>query len=442
MPGGEFGLVSGMIRIPLTARILLGLVAGLLVGAALRSADPALRDGAVAVAEPVGGLWLDALRMTVIPLVFSLIVTGVASAADAARAGRFTGRVVAMFAALLFFGGLVAAVLTPLLLQIWPVPAEAGAALRAGLAPGAAAPEIASAGEFLRSFIPANPIQAAAETAVAPLVVFGLLFGFAATRIEPDLRDRIVGLFRAVAQAMLVLVQGVLWLAPFGVFALALVVGARVGIGAAGVLAQYVVVVSIVMTVATLLLYPLAFFVGRTRPGVFLRAGAPPQAVALSTQSSLATLPAMLLAAERMGIPERISGLVLPLAVSVFRYASVPANLAVVIYLAALYGVELGPMELLAGAAVAAVANLAGVGLPAQVSFFAIIGPVCLALGVPLELLPLLLAVETVPDIFRTVGNVTADLVVTSTATRFAPPASAEAEPERPSPVPSAAETA
>jgi Na+/H+-dicarboxylate symporter len=109
------------------------------------------------------------------------------------------------------------------------------------------------------------------------------------------------------------------------------------------------------------------------------------------------------------------------LAVSVFRYASVPANLAVVIYLAALYGIELGPVELLAGAAVAAVANLAGVGLPAQVSFFAIIGPVCLALGVPLELLPLLLAVETVPDIFRTVGNVTADLVVTQAATRFEP---------------------
>jgi Na+/H+-dicarboxylate symporter len=237
-----------MRRFPLTARILLGLIAGLLIGTALRSVDPAVRDGAVAVAEPIGGLWLDALRMTVIPLVFSLIVTGVASAADAARAGRFTGRVIAIFAALLFFGGLVAAGLTPLLLELWPVPAQAGAALRSGLPPGAAAPEMASAGEFLRSFIPANPVQAAAETAVAPLVVFGLLFGFAATRIEPDLRDRLTGAFRAIAQAMLVLVGGVLWLARSGVFALALVVGARVGIGAAGVLVQYVVIVSVVMT--------------------------------------------------------------------------------------------------------------------------------------------------------------------------------------------------
>jgi Na+/H+-dicarboxylate symporter len=417
-----------MNRIPLTFRILLGLVAGLLTGVVLKGADASLRDGAIAVAEPIGGLWLDALRMTVVPLVFSLIVTGVASAADAAKAGRFTGRVVITFAVLTFAGALFAAVATPALLAAWPVPAEAGAALRAGLSPTAEPIETATAGEFLRSFIPANPIQAAAETAVAPLVVFALLFGFAATRIEPDLKDRIVGAFRAIAQTMLVVVKGVIWLAPFGVFALALVVGARVGLGAAGVLAQYVVVVSAVMVGAVLLLYPLALIGGRIGLGRLLRAGAPAQAVALSTQSSLATLPAMLTAAERMGVSEPVRGLVLPLAVSVFRYGSVAANVAVVVYLAQLYGIRLGPPELLLGAAVASVANLAGVGLPAQVSFFAIIAPVCAALGVPLELLPLLLAVETIPDIFRTVGNVSADLIATAFAARGDQARSGEAE--------------
>jgi Na+/H+-dicarboxylate symporter len=313
------------------------------------------------------------------------------------------------------------------------VPAEAGASLRAGLSPTAEPIETATAGEFLRSFIPANPIQAAAETAVAPLVVFALLFGFAATRIEPDLKDRIVGAFRAIAQTMLVVVKGVIWLAPFGVFALALVVGTRVGLGAAGVLVQYVVVVSAIMTGAVLLLYPLALVSRRVGLGRLLRAGAPAQAVALSTQSSLATLPAMLSAAERMGVSEPVRGLVLPLAVSVFRYASVAANVAVVVYLAQLYGIRLGPPELLLGAAVASVANLAGVGLPAQVSFFAIIAPVCSALGVPLELLPLLLAVETIPDIFRTVGNVSADLIATAFAARGEEPGPAEGENALPS---------
>ena len=87
-------------------------------------------------------------------------------------------------------------------------------------------------------------------------------------------------------------------------------------------------------------------------------------------------------------------------------------------------------MELLLGAAVASVANLAGVGLPAQVSFFAIIGPICIALGVHLELLPLLLAVETIPDIFRTVGNVSADMVVTAFAARGQEPEPVEGEAE------------
>jgi Na+/H+-dicarboxylate symporter len=127
-----------------------------------------------------------------------------------------------------------------------------------------------------------------------------------------------------------------------------------------------------------------------------------------------------------MGVSEPVRGLVLPLAVSVFRYASVAANVAVVVYLAQLYGIRLGPPELLLGAAVASVANLAGVGLPAQVSFFAIIAPVCSALGVPLELLPLLLAVETIPDIFRTVGNVSADLIATAFAARGEEPGPAE----------------
>jgi proton glutamate symport protein len=98
--------------------------------------------------------------------------------------------------------------------------------------------------------------------------------------------------------------------------------------------------------------------------------------------------------------------------VSIFRAASAAANIAVALYLAAVYGLSPGIGGIVMAALVAAAVSLAAVGLPAQVSFFATIGPVCLALGVPVELLPLLLAVETIPDLFRTVGNVTADLAV------------------------------
>ncbi|OYX17780.1 MAG: dicarboxylate/amino acid:cation symporter, partial [Brevundimonas diminuta] len=105
-------------------------------------------------------------------------------------------------------------------------------------------------------------------------------------------------------------------------------------------------------------------------------------------------------------------GLVLPLAVAVFRITSTVANLAVAIYCAKLFGVALSPQVLLAGSVAALAISVGTVGLPGQVSFFASIGPICLAMGIPLQVLPLLLAVEVVPDIFRTLGNVTADLAV------------------------------
>jgi len=204
------------------------------------------------------------------------------------------------------------------------------------------------------------------------------------------------------------------------VFALAFALGARAGAGAAGVLAQYIVIVASACLLIALLAYVVVALAGRMSPARFARAALPAQVVALSTQSSLATLPAMIEAAPALSVARTAAGIILPLAVSIFRAASAAANIAVALYLAAVYGITPGIGIVMLGALVAAVVSLAAVGLPAQVSFFATIGPVCLALGVPVELLPLLLAVETIPDLFRTVGNVTADLAVTRLAGRGA----------------------
>ena len=117
-------------------------------------------------------------------------------------------------------------------------------------------------------------------------------------------------------------------------------------------------------------------------------------------------------ASAALGIDRGTAGMVLPLAVSLFRATSAGANVAVAVYLAHVHGVSLDIGSLIAGAAIAAVVSIAAVGLPAQVSFFAIIAPVCIVMGVPVVLLPLLLAIETLPDLFRTVGNVTWDLAI------------------------------
>jgi proton glutamate symport protein len=397
----------------LSARILVGLALGLFTGAVLTGGPTS--STLLSVLQPIGKLWLDALTMTVVPLVFSLLVTGIVSAADSASGGRTAPRALMWFAVLLVGACLVSAALTTLALNLWPISPEA-ASLRALAGPP---PQLSSAADWLANIIPTNPLKAASETAMVPLVIFALFFGFAVSRIEPDLRASIQTFFRAVVQAMLVIVHWVLWVAPLGVFALAFAVGARAGVSAAGALLQYVVLAVSACLVTALLAYVVAALLGRMSPLAFARAALPAQIVAASTQSSLASLPAMIDAAGPLGVGRQDAGIVLPLAVSIFRAASAAANVTVAIYLAHLHGVALGPGTLVIGALVAAAVSVAAVGLPAQVSFFAIIGPVCLAMGVPIDLLPLLLAIETIPDIFRTLGNVTADLAVTRVVGRL-----------------------
>jgi Na+/H+-dicarboxylate symporter len=299
---------------------------------------------------------------------------------------------------------------------LWPI--RAAAALIGGVAPGPI--DTASNANWVAGIIPTNPIKAAADTAMVPLVVFALLFGFALVRIAEPLRRALIALLQAIVETMLVIVQWVLWLAPIGVLALALGVGSRLGVGAAGTLLQYVLIVAASCVAAAVMTSLFGIVAGRISPAAFLRAAFPVQIVAVSTQSSLASLPAMIEAAPALGVSREGAGVVLPLAVSIFRAASAAANMAVAIYIAHVHGIQLSAGTIAVGVLTAAAVSLAAVGLPAQVSFFATIAPVCVAIGAPITLLPVLLAVESLPDIFRTFGNVTADLAVMRLAGRAA----------------------
>jgi Na+/H+-dicarboxylate symporter len=121
-----------------------------------------------------------------------------------------------------------------------------------------------------------------------------------------------------------------------------------------------------------------------------------------------------------LGLSPQVVGITLPLAVALFRFTSAPGNLAVAIYLASLHGIDLSVWQLAAGVVVAAIVSVAAVGIASAVTFFALLAPICLAMGVPIELLALLIAVETIPDIFRTLGNVSADVAVTTVVARKA----------------------
>ena len=409
-----------MKRPSLTTLILSGLLAGLAAGAVLHAVHAPGEAALVAAAEAIGGVWLDALRMTIIPLVFALLVTGMARAAETAERGGLAGRALVVFALLLLASTTLTALAAPALLSVWAAPAAAAEALRASAAgAGAQIPETPPLADWLRAFIPANPVKAAAEGAMASLVVFALIFGLAVSRLDEARRGALVLVFDGVQAAMMVIVRWVLVLAPAGVFLLALTVGARTGIAAVGLLGHYVLVITLICLMAGAVGLGAALFGGRTPPAALAAAMTPVGAMALSTQSSLACLPVMLAACERLGVPDRVRGLVLPMGVALFRITSPAGNLAVAIYVAHLYGVHLSPAQMVPGILVAALVSLAAVGVASSVTFFTTLVPIFMSLGLPMELLPLLLAVETLPDFSRTLGNVAGHVGVTAWASRW-----------------------
>jgi Na+/H+-dicarboxylate symporter len=169
----------------------------------------------------------------------------------------------------------------------------------------------------------------------------------------------------------------------------------------------------------TLLLYPVAVVFGGERLRRFAAGILPAQIVAASTQSSLASLPAMIDSARtRLGHPSSVVALVLPMAVSLFRITSPMQYLGAATFVAWMHGIDVSAAHLAVAAALAVVLSLGAVGLPGQVSFMAATMPVTSAMGLPLEPLGLLLAVDTIPDVFATVGNVSADLTASSIVAR------------------------
>jgi Na+/H+-dicarboxylate symporter len=401
------------IRVP-AGWTLAGLVAGLVIGGLIAGSTGAAP--VVAIAQPVGALWLHALQMTIVPLVAGLMFTGVIDAVSAAEGGAMARRTLALFAVLLTAATVMSALLTPALLTIAPIPREAAAVL-ARQAP-AATGTVPGIGQLLGAIIPENVVEAAARGAMLPVLVFVTLFALAATRLSAAHRDLLAGLFAALAGAMMVVIGWVLTIAPLGVFALGLTLAAGSGFSAMAALGHYIALVASIGCVVLLGAYGLAAGAARLSPLAFARAVLPVQALALSTQSSLACLPAMLAACRRLGVRDGSAEFVLPLAVTLFRATSPAMNLAVALYAAKLTGTPLSPAVIAIGAGAALLTTMGSVSLPGTISFIASVAPIAFAMGVPLAPLGLLVAVEMLPDLIRTVGNVTMDVAVVTVVDR------------------------
>jgi proton glutamate symport protein len=398
-----------------TAWILCGLAAGIALGLVLRAAAGAGVIADVRSLHPLGQLWLNALRMTLVPLVFCIMTGGIGQVARAAAAGRLMGLTIGMFFVLLL-GASVAGALAALgLMQVWPVH-PIGAAL---LKSAASAPPTPNFITQMIGFIPVNPVSAAAQTEVTPLIVFASLFGAALTRVSNG--DVVFALLKGVADAMLVIVGWVLWAAPLGVFLLSLDAVLSVGGELVFSLAQYVILLSAVLAIGIVCATLLGGIAGDMGLLRFQRIAFASQALAASTQSSLSALPAMLKAAGELGLPPPLVASVLPLACTIFRFGNVFGGIAAGLIGAWLCGIHPGAAQIALAAVVAVIANTGVIGLPGQAVLFIAYGPIFAALGTPFEMLTLLVAVFTVPDILDTTANVTGDLAVTAIVARLAP---------------------
>lgn len=394
-------------------RIFVALILALAIGIAAAALAPERALAAADWIQPIGTMWLHALQMTIVPLVVSLLITGIAATAEAARASRLAGRAFVTFIILLWISSALGGAIALGLLSVFPLGADLAAALRDALGSAPPTGEVPPFSAFLVALVPSNPLASAVNDAFLPMILFTTVFAFAITRLPVEERERLTGFFRALGNAMLIVINWVLWLGPIGVGALAYVVGARAGTSAFGALLHYVLILCAVGVVLWLLAVPFAWIGAKTPPARFIRAILPSQSVAASTQSSLASLPAMLRSTESLGVPVARAGVVLPLAVALFRWTGPAMNFAVAIYVAHWFGIELTAGQIAAGWAAAAITTMGAVGLPGTISFVSSIAPIAIAMGVPIAPLGLLVAVETIPDIFRTLGNVAMDVGAT-----------------------------
>ena len=396
------------------------LALGIAAGSATALLGDDVRAPAVRIAGIIGGLWLNGLKMTVIPLIVALLIMGIAQGAEAMRAGRVAARAMTWFIGVYVCSAVFGALAINALLGAFPLPGIAVEALRSGLAAldPRASVDVPPVSDFFSNIVPSNAIASAANGDVLQLVVFTLLFALAATRIPAQGRQTLLAFFAAVRDTLLVLIGWILWIAPIGVFALAFSLATGAGGAAVAALLHYVLLLCAIGTGVGLAGYAVAVIFGRRRLGAFARAIIAPQSVAISTRSSLASIPAMLAAARTLGVREKIADVTFPMIGALFRPTGSAMNIAVAFYIAHWLGIEPTVPQIIAAVAVASVISFGAISVPGEVSFITSVSPIAMALGVPIAPLALLVAVEMIPDIFRTLGNVTMDVAVTTAVDR------------------------
>ena len=368
----------------------------------------------LAVFELLGRLFMNAMKMLVVPLVVSSVICGVASLGQSRDLGRIGGRTFFLYVVTTLIAVLVALVVSNVIRpgELNGVPVGDRLAFEANAAAVADKVEARASvglGETLASAVPDNIVAAASGTKLLGLVVFSILFGYFASRIDSARGALLLGFWQAVFDVMLKITEFVMRFAPIGVFGLVAKTVAKSGVQAAEPLVIFSLSVLLGLAIYAFILIPLLVWsMGRVRPFGLFRAMSPALLTAFSTASSSATLPMSLDCLEkRAGVSNRVCGFVMPLGASLNHAGSALYECAAAMFIAQAYGLHLTFAHQFTIVVLALVTSMGIAGIPA--ASLVAITVILTAIGLPPEAIGVLLVFDRLLDMLRTTVNVLAD---------------------------------
>jgi proton glutamate symport protein len=398
-------LLVSLLRLPLHWQILAALVLGALAGLAFG-------EGVLAIGF-LGDLFLRGLRMVIVPLILTSIICGVSGLGASGSMGRLGGKTLAYYTMSSLF-----AIVTGLILVNLLQPGV-GAPLGLEQEPDGLSDSIERFGDspwqalvrLVTDMVPTNPIGAMAEGDMLQIIVFALLFGFFITRLGDEHRQPLETLFQAAFEVMMKVTHFVLAFAPLGIFALVARTVATTGLEVFAGLGLYALTVFLGLVVHGAITLPLLLYViGRVHPHRHAQAMSPALMTAFSTSSSSATLPLTMDCLEnRAGTSNRVTSFVAPLGATVNMDGTALYECVAAMFIAQYYGIELSFVQQMLVVVTALLASIGAAGIP--MAGLVMISVILTAVGLPLEGVGLILAVDRVLDMCRTTVNVWSDSV-------------------------------
>ena len=403
----------------LATRILLGLAlggAGGVVAHALWGGSSWLAWVVEKITQPAGQMWLRALIMIVVPLVFTSLTLGVAGLGDIRKVGRMGLKTLVFFLGVTACATIIGLVLVNLVQPGAGLPPETREELL-GRFSGQAAKMKEAAGpvsfgvELLVNIVPRNPVAAAAQGDMLGLIFFSLLFGAALGLLPAERARPLVGVLEAVGDIVVVIIGWVMKLAPYGVFALLFSVTALFGYDILRKLLWYVLTVLAGLTIHFFGVYSLLVrWLGKMNPVEFFGRIKTVVVTAFSTSSSNATLPTTMQVTERnLGVPREVAGFVLPLGATMNMHGTALFEGVTVLFIAQVFGVHLSLGAQLIVVAMAVITAVGAAGVPSGA--IPLLMVVLQVVGLPPEAIALVLGVDRILDMCRTTLNVTGDVV-------------------------------